>query len=102
MCADRKKHESLSLHDEVWRVKGIAKYGPFCQRLIKAKVETVQDFLVQLSLDPQGLQQVIVDWLFFSCSYICSTCYWISKALSFCIIMLLAYSINKLISVHLK
>ncbi|KAM7471341.1 hypothetical protein LguiA_009524 [Lonicera macranthoides] len=54
----RKNHDYLSPHDEVWRMKGIAKNGPFHERLTKANIETVQHFRFQLSADRQGLQKM--------------------------------------------
>ncbi|KAM7475559.1 hypothetical protein LguiB_022802 [Lonicera macranthoides] len=39
----RQNHDYLSPHDEVWRMKGIAKNGPFHERLTKANIETMHN-----------------------------------------------------------
>ncbi|XP_073056460.1 calmodulin-binding protein 60 A-like [Primulina eburnea] len=53
-----KKHHPPSLSDEVWRLEKIGKEGAFHKRLRKERVNTVQDFLCLLSLDPTRLRSI--------------------------------------------
>ncbi|PIN26465.1 hypothetical protein CDL12_00776 [Handroanthus impetiginosus] len=48
-----------SLSDEVWRLENIRKDGPFHKRLSEKRVNTVEDFLILLSLDPTKLKTII-------------------------------------------
>ncbi|KAK4427175.1 Calmodulin-binding protein 60 A [Sesamum alatum] len=54
-----KKHHPPSLSDEVWRLEKIGKDGAFHRRLSREGVNTVQDFLVLLSLDPTKLRNIL-------------------------------------------
>ncbi|PIN23183.1 hypothetical protein CDL12_04096 [Handroanthus impetiginosus] len=48
-----------SFSDEVWRLENIRKAGPFHKRLSEKRVNTVQDFLLLLSLDATTLRNII-------------------------------------------
>ncbi|XP_075505022.1 calmodulin-binding protein 60 A-like isoform X1 [Primulina tabacum] len=54
-----KKHHPPSLSDEVWRLEKIGKDGAFHKRLRKERVNTVQDFLCLLFLDPTRLRSIL-------------------------------------------
>ncbi|KAL2243992.1 UNVERIFIED_CONTAM: Calmodulin-binding protein 60 A, partial [Sesamum indicum] len=54
-----KKHHPPSLSDEVWRLEKIGKDGAFHKRLRKERVNTVQDFLMLLFLDPTRLRNIL-------------------------------------------
>ncbi|KAK4437167.1 Calmodulin-binding protein 60 A [Sesamum alatum] len=54
-----KKHHPPSLSDEVWRLEKIGKDGAFHKRLRKERVNTVQDFLLLLFLDPTRLRNIL-------------------------------------------
>ncbi|KAL6583871.1 hypothetical protein OROMI_003160 [Orobanche minor] len=54
-----KKHYPPSLCDEVWRLEKIGKDGAFHKRLRKERINTVQDFLMLLFLDPTRLRNIL-------------------------------------------
>ncbi|XP_073119013.1 calmodulin-binding protein 60 A [Henckelia pumila] len=54
-----KKHHPPFLSDEVWRLEKIGKEGAFHKRLRKERVNTVQDFLCLLFLDPTRLRSIL-------------------------------------------
>lgn len=53
-----RKHYPPSLNDKVWRLKNIARKGPFRERLSNANVNFVKDFLILFHLDPTRLRNV--------------------------------------------
>ncbi|KAK6123411.1 hypothetical protein DH2020_042834 [Rehmannia glutinosa] len=53
------KHHPPSLSDEVWRLEKIGKDGAFHKRLRKERINTVQDFLMSLFLDPTRLRNIL-------------------------------------------
>ncbi|XP_022988355.1 calmodulin-binding protein 60 A-like isoform X1 [Cucurbita maxima] len=53
-----KKHHPPSLGDEVWRLQKISKDGVYHKRLSQEKIETVQDFLTQLYVQPSRLRNI--------------------------------------------
>ncbi|KAL3818649.1 hypothetical protein ACJIZ3_004554 [Penstemon smallii] len=54
-----KKHHPPSLSDEVWRLEKIGKDGAFHKRLSKERVNTVQDFLMLLFINPSKLRSIL-------------------------------------------
>lgn len=54
-----KKHEKPSLSDKVSRLVCIAKGGKIAERLKDNKICTVEDFLTQLLINPQGLETIV-------------------------------------------
>lgn len=54
-----KKHHPPSLDDEVWRLEKIGKDGAFHKRLVDNGINTVQDFLKQLVMDPERLRTLL-------------------------------------------
>jgi hypothetical protein len=54
-----KKHYPPALSDEVWRLDKIGKDGAFHKRLNQASIQTVEDFLRLVVMDPQRLRNVI-------------------------------------------
>jgi hypothetical protein len=54
-----KKHYPPALSDEVWRLDKIGKDGAFHKRLNLAGIQTVEDFLRLVVMDPQRLRNVI-------------------------------------------
>jgi hypothetical protein len=54
-----KKHYPPALSDEVWRLDKIGKDGAFHKRLNQAGIQTVEDFLRLVVMDPQRLRNVI-------------------------------------------
>jgi hypothetical protein len=53
-----KKHYPPALTDEVWRLDKIGKDGAFHKRLNTAQINTVEDFLRLVVMDPQRLRNV--------------------------------------------
>lgn len=53
-----KKRYPPSPTDEVWRLKNIAKDGPFHECLVEKKILTVQDFLVEFQKNCERLRDV--------------------------------------------
>ncbi|XP_070668297.1 calmodulin-binding protein 60 A-like isoform X4 [Malus domestica] len=51
-----KKHHPPSLLDEVWRLEKIGKDGAFHKRLSRESINTVNDFLIQLFINPSRLR----------------------------------------------
>ncbi|KAL8457699.1 hypothetical protein ACS0TY_035533 [Phlomoides rotata] len=60
-CRSRqyKKHYPPSLSDKVWRLDYIGRDGPPCKRLNQENIETVEDFLFMLSVNPRRLQELV-------------------------------------------
>ncbi|XP_008453125.2 calmodulin-binding protein 60 A isoform X1 [Cucumis melo] len=54
-----KKHHPPTLQDEVWRLQKISKDGAYHKRLSQAKIETVQDFLTHLYVQPSRLRNIL-------------------------------------------
>ncbi|KAI3454544.1 hypothetical protein Pfo_011207 [Paulownia fortunei] len=54
-----KKHETPSLSDEVSRLINIRKGGKIDKRLQDIKICTVEDFLIRLLIDPEGLKSIV-------------------------------------------
>ncbi|XP_051133041.1 calmodulin-binding protein 60 A [Andrographis paniculata] len=54
-----KKHHPPHLQDEVWRLEKIGKDGALHKRLRKEGVNTVQDFLILLSLNARRLRDIL-------------------------------------------
>ncbi|KAJ0989184.1 hypothetical protein J5N97_007540 [Dioscorea zingiberensis] len=54
-----KKHYPPALGDEVWRLERIGKGGTFHSKLAAEKIETVQDFLKLLVIDPNHLRSIL-------------------------------------------
>ncbi|KAL0440849.1 UNVERIFIED_CONTAM: hypothetical protein Sradi_0023800 [Sesamum radiatum] len=54
-----KKHETPSLSDEVSRLVNIRKGGKINKRLQDKKIYTVEDFLIRLLIDPEGLRTIV-------------------------------------------
>ncbi|CAM6100732.1 unnamed protein product [Calypogeia fissa] len=54
-----KKHYPPALHDEVWRLDKIGKDGAFHKRLNQAGIQTVEDFLRLVVMDPQKLRNIL-------------------------------------------
>ncbi|URD95383.1 calmodulin binding protein [Musa troglodytarum] len=54
-----KKHYPPALDDAVWRLEKIGKGGQFHSRLTANKINTVQDFLMLLSIDPDRLREIL-------------------------------------------
>nr|GMC69819.1 calmodulin-binding protein 60 A-like isoform X1 [Ipomoea batatas] len=54
-----KKRYPPSPTDEVWRLKNIAKDGPFHECLVEKKILTVQDFLVEFQKNRERLRDVL-------------------------------------------
>ncbi|KAL0342793.1 UNVERIFIED_CONTAM: hypothetical protein Scaly_1941900 [Sesamum calycinum] len=54
-----KKHETPSLSDEVSRLVNIRKGGKINKRLQDNKIYTVEDFLIRLLIDPEGLRSIV-------------------------------------------
>ncbi|XP_028781738.1 calmodulin-binding protein 60 A [Neltuma alba] len=54
-----KKHHPPSLSDEVWRLEKIGKDGAFHKRLSLERINTVEDFLTHLNLDPAKLRSIL-------------------------------------------
>ncbi|XP_039169768.1 calmodulin-binding protein 60 D-like [Eucalyptus grandis] len=54
-----KKHYPPASDDEVWRLKNIAKDGPFYKRLIAEGIRNVEQFLQQLYLDSEKLRNIL-------------------------------------------
>ncbi|PIN25952.1 hypothetical protein CDL12_01288 [Handroanthus impetiginosus] len=53
------KHETPSLSDEVFRLKNIRKGGRIEKRLQDHKICTVENFLIQRLIDPEGLKTIL-------------------------------------------
>ena len=53
-----KKHYPPRLNDEVWRLDKIGKDGAFHKRLNQSGVNTVEDLLRLVIMDPQRLRNV--------------------------------------------
>ncbi|KAG8379014.1 hypothetical protein BUALT_Bualt07G0044200 [Buddleja alternifolia] len=53
----KQKHKTPSLSDKVWRLKYIRKGGPIHKRVESNKISTVEDFLIQLLIDHEGLKR---------------------------------------------
>jgi hypothetical protein len=60
-----KKHYPPALEDDVWRLEKIGKDGAFHKRLSQEGIETVEQFLRLLVMDPQKLRSVsqIMLWM---------------------------------------
>jgi hypothetical protein len=60
-----KKHYPPALEDDVWRLEEIVKDGAFHKRLSQKGIETVEQFLRLLVMDPQKLRSVsqIMLWM---------------------------------------
>lgn len=58
MSSDNEKHRPPCLCDEVWRLDNIGKGGSIHNRLKNLSFDTVEDFLIQLLKDSDGLKQV--------------------------------------------
>lgn len=54
-----KKHYPPSLGDKVWRLENIGKDGAFDRRLAAEGIETVQDFLRKLVINPRHLRSIL-------------------------------------------
>ncbi|BFI43568.1 hypothetical protein MPTK2_Ug00420 [Marchantia polymorpha subsp. ruderalis] len=54
-----KKHYPPALHDEVWRLDKIGKDGAFHKRLNQSGIQTVEDFLRLVVMDPQKLRNIL-------------------------------------------
>ncbi|KAG6545160.1 hypothetical protein Mapa_013425 [Marchantia paleacea] len=54
-----KKHYPPALHDEVWRLDKIGKDGAFHKRLNQSAIQTVEDFLRLVVMDPQKLRNIL-------------------------------------------
>ncbi|KAL3684161.1 hypothetical protein R1sor_002183 [Riccia sorocarpa] len=54
-----KKHYPPALHDEVWRLDKIGKDGAFHKRLNLAGINSVEDFLRLVVMDPQRLRNIL-------------------------------------------
>jgi hypothetical protein len=54
-----KKHYPPALSDEVWRLDKIGKDGAFHKRLNQASIQTVEDFLRLVVMDPQRLRNIL-------------------------------------------
>ncbi|KAM1737216.1 hypothetical protein ACFX12_015474 [Malus domestica] len=54
-----KKHHPPSLLDEVWRLEKIGKDGAFHKRLSRENINTVNDFLIQLFINPSRLRNIL-------------------------------------------
>ncbi|RRT56620.1 hypothetical protein B296_00031418 [Ensete ventricosum] len=58
-CAAYKKHHPPALDDAVWRLEKIGKGGKFHSKLAANNINTVQDFLMLLSIDPDRLREIL-------------------------------------------
>lgn len=47
------------LNENVWRLRNIGRDGPFHKKLADAKIDTVQDFLRSLTMDPDRLRELL-------------------------------------------
>ncbi|XVE64034.1 hypothetical protein DITRI_Ditri07aG0069000 [Diplodiscus trichospermus] len=56
-----KKHHPPKLEDEVWRLEKIRKEGAFHKKLTSEGVNTVQDFLKMLVIDPAKLRRAYIN-----------------------------------------
>ncbi|THU74268.1 hypothetical protein C4D60_Mb04t31590 [Musa balbisiana] len=54
-----KKHHPPALDDAVWRLEKIGKGGKFHNKLAANNINTVQDFLMLLSVDPDRLREIL-------------------------------------------
>ncbi|KAL3740306.1 hypothetical protein ACJRO7_021562 [Eucalyptus globulus] len=54
-----KKHDIPAFHDEIWRLKMIAKDGKYHKKLSEAGIHKVGDFLLQLFTDPMKLKEIL-------------------------------------------
>ncbi|THU64213.1 hypothetical protein C4D60_Mb01t24110 [Musa balbisiana] len=54
-----KKHYPPALDDEVWRLERIGKDGAFHKKLSAVNINTVQDFLKLLAVDPHRLRSIL-------------------------------------------
>jgi hypothetical protein len=54
-----KKHYPPALEDDVWRLEKIGKDGAFHKRLSQEGIETVEQFLRLLVMDPQKLRSAM-------------------------------------------
>nr|XP_009409798.1 PREDICTED: protein SAR DEFICIENT 1-like [Musa acuminata subsp. malaccensis] len=54
-----KKHYPPALGDEVWRLERIGKDGAFHKKLSAVNINTVQDFLKLLAVDPHRLRSIL-------------------------------------------
>ncbi|CAK9192579.1 unnamed protein product [Sphagnum troendelagicum] len=54
-----KKHYPPALTDEVWRLDKIGKDGAFHKRLNQSGIQTVEDFLRLVVMDPQRLRNIL-------------------------------------------
>ncbi|KAH7865856.1 hypothetical protein Vadar_012172 [Vaccinium darrowii] len=54
------KHNLPSPNDEVWRLKNIAKDGPYHNQLVGENIKTVKDFLIRYFINPESLQNVSI------------------------------------------
>ncbi|CAL9156059.1 unnamed protein product [Musa hybrid cultivar] len=54
-----KKHYPPALDDAVWRLEKIGRGGKFHSKLAANKINTVQDFLMLLSVDPDRLREIL-------------------------------------------
>ncbi|KAG1334758.1 protein SAR DEFICIENT 1 [Cocos nucifera] len=54
-----RKHYPPSLNDEVWRLEKIGKDGAFHRKLQAENINTVQDFLRHLVIDPDQLRKIL-------------------------------------------
>uniref|UniRef100_A0A7C9EI59 Uncharacterized protein n=1 Tax=Opuntia streptacantha TaxID=393608 RepID=A0A7C9EI59_OPUST len=53
------KHITLSLEDDVWRLRGIAKDGKICKRLADHQIYKVKDFLHVYHIDQSFLRNIV-------------------------------------------
>lgn len=53
------KHHPPCLSDEIWRLDNIGRRGSILNRLKNLNVDTVEDFLIQLLKDSEGLKQSV-------------------------------------------
>ncbi|KAJ3683650.1 hypothetical protein LUZ60_013877 [Juncus effusus] len=54
-----KKHHPPALLDDVWRLEKIGKDGVFHKRLSDSQINSVEDFLRRLVIDPDGLRSLL-------------------------------------------
>ncbi|CAN6448112.1 unnamed protein product [Victoria cruziana] len=52
------KHDRPNSNDEVWRLKGIARNGPYHKALTGESISTVEDFVRQLVMNPERLRNI--------------------------------------------
>lgn len=57
---DYRKHKNPALTDEVSRLRNIRKRGRTEKGLHANKIFMVEDFLIRLLIDPEGLQRVTI------------------------------------------